>query len=160
MLKDMCYRLGMADIWKCFDQVVPLLAHSILAIAGVPAPTLGAYSRMMNNVTVVNSLSIGIGEPYRRHCSIPQGCPWSMMILALLVRPWIHTIEACTAAVPRALADDFCLWAQECRACITQQADDSESAMREDFAMAVNITHTFLNNIGAKAAYHKCDPGK
>ena len=106
MLKDMCYRLGMADIWKCFDQVVPLLAHSILAIAGVPAPTLGAYSRMMNNVTVVNSLSIGIGEPYRRHCSIPQGCPWSMMILALLVRPWIHTIEACTAAVPRALADD------------------------------------------------------
>ena len=106
------YLLAMADIWKCYDQLIPILIHVFLALAGMPLHVLAAYARLMHSISVMHCLAFGAGTPYQKPCSIPQGCPWSMMALALLVRPWILMIESQTAAIPRALADDLCLWTQ------------------------------------------------
>ena len=87
------YLLSMIDIWKCFDQVVPCLAQLLCGLAGMPAGILSAYSRLMAKIKVVNCLALGAGEPYEKACSIPQGCPWSMTILALMTLPWLRMVE-------------------------------------------------------------------
>eukprot|EP00973_Karenia_brevis_P067356 9369161-Karenia_brevis.AAC.1 len=53
-------------------------------------------------------LQIGssLGVPHRHECSIPQGCPFSMTLVALLTLPWIKMIRA-NNVVPRTLADDL-----------------------------------------------------
>ena len=66
---------GAPDIYKCFDQVAPLLAKTVLALAGLPQQVLGPYASMMDEVQVVNSLPQGAGVPYRRRCSIPRDAP-------------------------------------------------------------------------------------
>ena len=36
-----------------------------------------------------NTIAGGVGEPYHKPTSVPQGDPLSMMVTALLIRPWI-----------------------------------------------------------------------
>ena len=79
------YLFGLLDIWKCFDQVIPLIVRVLAGLAGMPTKVLWAYTRLMTQIKVVNVLSMGAGRPYAKTCSIPQGCPWSMTMLALLV---------------------------------------------------------------------------
>ena len=40
-LEGLEYLLGMVDIWKCYDQLIPLLIHAVLALAGLPALIIG-----------------------------------------------------------------------------------------------------------------------
>ena len=96
------------DIYKCFDQIIPLLGQALMLIAGIPEKNLKAYRSMMDTVKVVNVLPQGAGTPYTRRCSIPQGCPLSMMILALITRPWILLMKH-MQVIPRTLADDLML---------------------------------------------------
>ena len=106
--------LGLLDIFKCFDQLIPVLVQTVAGLAGMPPRVLWAYSRLMQNVTVVNNLSLGVGIGYSKPCSIPQGCPFSMAMLALVTRPWISYIKChYQRVVPRALADDLSLWASQ-----------------------------------------------
>ena len=35
-----------------------------------------------------------MGEPYRKETSIPQGCPLSMALVALLLRPWVMAVRS------------------------------------------------------------------
>eukprot|EP00969_Alexandrium_andersonii_P370575 15477569-Alexandrium_andersonii.AAC.1 len=106
---DMCgveWALGCVDVFKCFDQVVrPLLAH-LLYIGGFPVDILSAYMRFHESVAYRNSLCGGLGEAYTKACSIPQGCPWSMLFAAYIMRPWIARVKS-FGAFPRVLADDF-----------------------------------------------------
>ena len=105
--------MTLLDIWKCFDQIVPVLARTLLGVAGMPINILWAYIRIMEEMKVANCLSLGVGETYRKSCSIPQGCPFSMAILALMTYPWIQLVKQQTGVIPRALADDLSLWARQ-----------------------------------------------
>ena len=73
--------------------------------AGCPPRVLRAYQSFMGDLRHVNSLGPGLGTPHERACGIPQGCPLSMTLIALLMRPWIMLMREC-GAEPRVLADD------------------------------------------------------
>ena len=97
---------GAADIFKCFDQVSRPLLYHIAQVAGFPPNILHAYRSFQDNVSIYNSLGTGIGSAHRRANGIPQGCPLSMMFLALLMRPWMSCMREMGAS-PRTLADDL-----------------------------------------------------
>ena len=97
---------GALDIFKCFDQIVRPLAYRLAKVAGMPVKILDAYMRYQENLRTTNAVAGGLGLPYQRPTGIPQGCPMSMMIIAIMFRPWI--IEARRTDVkPRGLADDI-----------------------------------------------------
>jgi hypothetical protein len=79
-----------ADIAKCFDQMVRPLVYAIAKAAGMPMRVLEPYQRFMEGMSVRNTISDCLGEPYVRRCGIPQGCPLSMMFLAFVYAhgPW------------------------------------------------------------------------
>ena len=52
------------------------------------------------------AFALGLGRPRRRRVSIPQGCPWSNTLLALLMRPLLRMLRR-IQVVPRLLADDL-----------------------------------------------------
>ena len=64
----------------------------------------------MENAAVHNAVAGGIGKGYRKTCSIPQGCPLSMAIIALLLRPWLCLMRE-MGAQGRVLADDMLILA-------------------------------------------------
>ena len=101
---------GAADIYKCFDQIDRTLLHNVLEAAGMPQAVLKPYQSFLEELEVYNTVAGGLGQPYKRPTSIPQGDPMSMMVVALLTRPWI--IQMRRAAVePRVLADDLLIMA-------------------------------------------------
>ena len=60
--------------------------YKLLEVSGIPKPVLNAYKSYLENLLVYNCLAGGMGEPFRRLCGIPQGCPFSMAAVALLMR--------------------------------------------------------------------------
>ena len=167
------YILGLLDIWKCFDQIVPLLIQVLAGLAGMPTKVLWPYARLMGDIQVANALPLGVGRPYSRPCSIPQGCPFSMTLLALLLRPWLLVIKTYNHVIPRTLADDLSLWAK--RQSYPQQRflqalqqppkaqthldqpieETTDQLWWEEWARAVEATLHYLRRIGAKAAHSK-----
>ena len=116
----------------------------------MPTKVLWAYSRLMNSVQVVNCLSTGAGKMYQKPCSIPQGCPLSMTILALMTYPWIQLVKQWRCVKPRALADDLCLWS-----CQQDTDDDDEAEYLHQWVQAVQATLDYLRNMGAAPAHGK-----
>ena len=94
------------DIHKCFDQINRNLAYKILLAAGMPHGVLCAYISYQENLKVYFAISGALGEAHMRKCGIPQGCPFSMCVVALMTRPWGLYMIALGAS-PRALADDM-----------------------------------------------------
>ena len=94
-----------ADILKFFDQIVREVVYKMASLAGMPKKVLSAYKRYVEGLKVYNCLAGGVGTPYVRKCGIPQGCPFSMMLVALLMRPWILIMLA-AAMKATLLADD------------------------------------------------------
>ena len=87
---------GTADIAKFFGQIRRQLVYRVARAAGMPEQVLTAYMSYLDNLYVYNCLAGGIGRPFLRRCGIPRGCPFSMAMVALLMRPWIlmmRTIE-------------------------------------------------------------------
>ena len=80
---------GVADIAKFFDQLRRLLVYKVAEAAGMPTGVLLAYKAFAENLMIYNSLAGGLGQPYARRCGIPQGCPLSMMLVALIMRSWV-----------------------------------------------------------------------
>ena len=106
---------GALDLFKCFDQIVRQLLYVILALAGCPHQVLIAYVAYQEHCVVYNSFGGCVGEPHRRRCGIPQGCPLSMCSISLMLRPWILQMEA-MGAMARTLADDILLITKGSRA--------------------------------------------
>ena len=77
---------GAADIHKFFDQIQRWLVYEIVETAGMPKTVLTAYRNFLENLSVYNGIGSTIGHRYTRKCGIPQGCPLSMAIVALLMR--------------------------------------------------------------------------
>ena len=80
---------GAVDIAKCFDHVSRHLLYRLAAVAGMPTGILDAYKRFQEELVLYNTIARGVGQPYNRRCGIPQGCPLSMMMIALMMRTWV-----------------------------------------------------------------------
>ena len=89
-------------------------------------------------MTVRNTVAGGLGSEYSRETSIPQGDPFSMMLVALLMRPWMLQMTA-VAVVPRILADDL-------------QIFSSGTRRLENLAYAFDLTHKHMEDMGAMIA--------
>ena len=129
---------GSADIFKCFDQVQRPLLKVLLQMSGCPSRVVEPYMRYLDQMVIYNSVAGTLGEPHQRKCSIPQGCPLSMTMMAFLLRPWVGLMKhmGCT---PRVLADDIMLW---------DSSMQQESFVRD----AYEETLKYITNIGGQSA--------
>ena len=93
-MKGIPYCGGAADIFKFFDQIVRPLVYVVLSLAGMPRGVLDAYRRYLENLVTYNVVAGGLGHGQKRRCGIPQGCPFSMMVVALIMRPWLVMMKA------------------------------------------------------------------
>ena len=98
------------DIHKCFDQLVRELVYHVLEEAGCPDGILVAYQSFLGNLIVHNFVNGHVGNGHHHRCGIPQGCPLSMPIVSLLLRPWAKLVER-YGCKPRSLADDLLILA-------------------------------------------------
>lgn len=129
---------GAADIHKFFDQLLRQLVYAMLAMAGMPRGVLGAYKRFLEALLAYNVITVGLGHVHQRACGIPLGCPLSMMVVALLMRPWMIVAKV-MGVEPKVLANDVFMLARGRR-------------MIETFAKVLNATHEYLRDMGAKVA--------
>ena len=130
---------GVADIAKFFDQIRRGLVFRTWRVAGMPTGVLTAYEHYLEDLKVYNCIAGGMGTPYVRVCGIPQGCPFSMTNVALIMRPWILTMRKYAGVSCYILPDDVLIICTEMK-------------MLTRFAAALNATHKYLHHMGAKVA--------
>ena len=135
------YTGGAIDVYKCFDQIVPQLLHEMARRKGMPPTVLQAYISFQKHIKTRNSISGGLGSPYSRKCCIPQGCPFSMMFTALMLEPWIITMEQ-KGVGPRVLADDLLIVAHG-------------KGHGTKFKQALDESHMYLQMMGARIPPNK-----
>ena len=133
---------GAADIFKCFDQLSRPLIYAIVEIAGMPPRVLETYKNFLEGLTVYNTVAGGLGEAYTKPTSIPQGDPFSMMIVAIILRAWIMQMKS-LGVQPRLLADDH-------------QILSIGTRHLEHVEQAFDKTHEHLEDMGARIAPQKC----
>ena len=108
----------------------------------MPEPVQTAYEAYLENLLVYNCLAGGVGEPFRRLCGIPRGCPFSMAIVALIMRPWIMLMRTFAGVKYFIVADDVLIIAT-CK------------HMAVTFVKALNATHLYLQTMGAMVPPNK-----
>ena len=140
-LSDQQYCGGVADVMKFFDQLRRDLIYLILRYAGLPEKILQPYSLFLDHLTLYNSVAGGLGTPHQRLCGIPQGCPMSMMVVALIMRPWAMLMHSC-GVLCYLLADDVLILAHG-------------PQMLDKFVNALDATHSYLQQMGATIAPDK-----
>ena len=111
-MKDLHFTGGSADIYKCFDQVNRKIVNKVLKRAGMPSGIRKAYIKYVNDLNVVNTVAGAIGEPFKKPTGIPQWDPFSMMVIALLLRPWIIEMRQ-MGVEARILADDLLIFTHQ-----------------------------------------------
>ena len=79
---------GEVDVWKCFDPVIRQLLYCLAKKAGMPERIWSAYARFVDNLEVRSQIGTTLGVTHKHVCSIPQGCPFSVTMLALILSPW------------------------------------------------------------------------
>ena len=129
-IDDRDYCGAVADIAKFFDQIRRTLVYIIAKAAGMPEG-MNAYQAYLENLLVYNSVAGGMGTPYKRRCGIPQGCPFSMTMVALIMRPWIILMQKISGVRAFILADDVLLIA-------------TGEGMLSSIAEAINKTHDLI----------------
>ena len=87
-------------------------------------------------------LGDNLGIPRGDKCSIPQGCPFSMTMVATIVRPWIMLMIE-NEVTPRVLADDLLI--------STEGVGHLSRTVKN-----VEASFKYLEDIGAKVADNKC----
>jgi hypothetical protein len=96
------------DVFKCFDQINRALVFMLASRAGMPSRILKPYMRYIDAIKVRYQVGQTVGNPHHDLTSIPQGCPFSMTMVALIMIPWIRKMRAMEVS-PRVLADDLLL---------------------------------------------------
>ena len=132
---------GAADIFKCFDQVMRPLIYQLLEAAGLPDKVLRPYIDFQERLKAYNTVAGGVGKPFQKPTSIPQGDPLSMMVVALLMRACVVEMKSLNVK-PRVLADDLQ---------ILSHGKDQLSK----FVYAFDMTHAHLAAMGARLAPNK-----
>ena len=108
----------------------------------MPEKVLSAYLRFQESLVIYNTIAGGLGVRYQRRCGIPQGDPLSMMFIALIMRPWVVMMQVQHNIRPSVLVDDIMLLA-------------NGEAMLGSFVAAMDATHAYLLDMGAKLAPNK-----
>ena len=103
---------AVADIAKFFDQIRRGMVAKLARMAGMPEPVADAYERFLEDMEIHNCVGGGIGKGHKRKCGIPQGCPFSMAMVALIMRPWIILMRTCGEVRCFILADDVLILAK------------------------------------------------
>ena len=114
------------------------LIYQLAAMAGLPLGILAPYRTYLETSQAHFQFGKCIGLPHRTRTSIPQGCPFSMVMIALLTLPWIHLMQHATA-LPRVLADDLLF---------TAIGEDCDAVL----AHAFRLTADFMDRAGARLA--------
>ena len=133
---------GSVDVYKCFDQINRKLLYKIAEAAGMPKRILDPYFNYIDNLRVRYQIGKTIGKAHTDRCSIPQGCPFSMTMIALMLRPWIKMMEF-HQVEPRVLADDLMFTAKG----VGHRAKTID---------AMQSSRTYFADMGAKVANNKC----
>ena len=133
------------DIFKCFDQLPRDLVIAIAVRAGFPSKVARAYLFFHDNLSVRNKMAQGYGEAHHKEVGIPQGCPFSMVFLALILRPWI-LLQRAMGTIPRTMADDtrFFVFAY------------SIEAVALIFRPAFEMTAMYIQDLGSVLSFRKC----
>ena len=118
------------------------MVYEMAKAAGMPPCILRAYQAYIENMKVYNCLAGGMGTPYMRRCGITQGCPFSMMYVALIMRPWIIIMRCIPGVQAFILADDVLILV-------------SGQRMIASVAEAIDKAHACLHSMGAKVAPDK-----
>ena len=108
------------------------------------------YFRYIDSLKVRYQVGDTVGESHYDIASIPQGCPFSMTMVALIMVPWIHKMRALDVE-PRVLADDLLFIA-------------TGEGHRAKTVAALSESRSFFKAMGARVATNKCftfagDPG-
>ena len=101
---------GSIDVYKCFDQLNRKLIYRLAKEAGMPKQILETYFQCIDSLDVRFQIGKTLGEAHRDVASIPQGCSFSMNMVALLMRPWIMKMKK-KGIEPRTLSDDLLFYA-------------------------------------------------
>ena len=134
--------LGSIDVYKCFDQINRKLLYKVAEAAGMPPRILNPYMAYIDNLKIRYQIGRTVGSEHQDRCSIPQGCPFSMTMVALLLKPWInYMIEV--GVEPRVLADDLMVTA-------------TGEGNRTRTIQAMQLSRQYFHDIGAKVANNKC----
>ena len=99
---------GTMDLYKCFDQVCRPLLYTMLVLAGFPRHVLVGYFNYHEQASIHHIIKGCFGQPHRHLCGIPQGCPFSMLFITILLLPWSLQMTSMNV-MPRTLADDLML---------------------------------------------------
>ena len=94
------------------DRISRVLLYKVARRAGIPEGVIRAYEGFQENMKIYNSITGGTGKPFKRKVAIPQGCPLSMMFVALIMRPWMMMIQKSGKIRTKILADDIFLQAE------------------------------------------------
>ena len=114
-------------------------------MAGMPHKIIEPYFRWLETMTSAFQVGKILGEPRHDRTSIPQGCPFSMMMVALLMTPWVNIMKD-NGLEPRVLADDLLF-----------TADDNNGEDHLDLTIkGVELSIDYFEDIGAKVAANKC----
>jgi hypothetical protein len=154
---------GAADLFKAFDQILRELLFIILEMAGFPKRLLKPYAAMLSNLLVYNCFAGHIGAPHKHPRGIPQGCPLSMVCLALLARPWILMMKE-KGLAPRLLADDVLLLSFSCPSSPDAPAPPhpfpyaTSHEYLSRFVDGFNSTLAFFADAGGKVSPSKASP--
>ena len=78
------------------------LEYAMMRRAGAPERIVRTYMKYQEGLKTRNTIGGALGERYGTRVGIPQGDPFSMMIAAMVMRPWAdrmrkraHTIPLC-----------------------------------------------------------------
>ncbi len=84
---------GSIDIYKYFDQILRPLITAVAEKAGMPQQILETYRNFIDDIGIRMQIGTSLGEEHKHPCSIPQGCPFSMTLIALRMRPLIKLVR-------------------------------------------------------------------
>ena len=141
-LSDKLVAGGSVDVYKCFDQINRQLILLLAIKAGMPRRIVEPYFRFVDNLKIGYQVGDTVGTVHSDRCSIPQGCPFSMTMIALLMVPWIHLMRELDVD-PRALADDLMFTA-------------TGEGHRARTIRAMRASKQYFIDIGARVADNKC----
>ena len=132
---------GSLDLFKCFDQVPRPLLYCLLLHAGFPRGVLLGYLNFHEKAAIRHILGDSLGEHHFHRCGIPQGCPFSMLFITMMLAPWARQM-AQYQVQPRCLADDMLITAVGPKA-LTM------------FTRAFHETMAHMKSMGSELSAHK-----
>ena len=104
---DSDVHLFVVDVIKSLDTVDRGILDRVLSSLGLPGWFRHAYFEYHAHVRLRFKLAAGLGEPWTRDESIPQGCPLSTMFIVALYLPWCRYLAAHEGVQPQLYADNL-----------------------------------------------------